>query len=69
MTRDDVINAMIDRNPRLATAYQAWEVTQDDIYAASLEKYPKIREAHNSWMVDNTQRVQQEAQKNAPSTW
>jgi hypothetical protein len=23
MTRDDVINAMIDRNPRLATAYQA----------------------------------------------
>lgn len=64
MTRQDVVDAMIEKHPALSQALQAWEVTQDDIFAASLEKYKAIKDMNNKGKIDNTQRVQQEVQAN-----
>lgn len=64
MTRQDVIDAMIEKHPALSQALQSWEVTQDDIFAASLEKYKAIKDMNNNGKIDNTERVQQEVQAN-----
>jgi len=62
MTRQDVIDAMVEKHPALSQALQAWEVTQDDIFAASLEKYKAIKDMNNTGKIDSTQRVQEEFQ-------
>lgn len=60
MTRQDVVDAMMEKHPALSQALQSWEITQDDIFAASLDKYKAIKDMNNSGKIDNTQRVQEE---------
>lgn len=66
MSRQDVVDAMIEKHPALSQALQAWELTQDDIFAASLEKYKAIKDMNSNGKIDNTQRVQEEVASKWP---
>lgn len=47
-----VIQAMIQKNPRLAEAYNNWQVNDNDIFNAAIKKYPKIKSAVLAWEVE-----------------
>lgn len=64
MTRNDVIDAMVEKYPALQASIDSGEITQDDIFAAALEKHPQIKKANESGEIDNTARSQQEFEAN-----
>lgn len=60
MSRQDVIDAMLEKHSWLKSAFDNGEVTSDDIFAASLDKYKQLKQANDKWLIDNTARVQEE---------
>ena len=52
INRNDLVQAMVQKNPRLADAYSRGEVTDSDIIQASIQKYPKVKQSVLDWDVD-----------------